>query len=136
MFLTFCNFCTAFYNRLSQSMLKSISFYNVCCRFLIDIFYTSFYNVFRSFPHEMYILHYVFASQFQKWQFLQCFWDETAATCFLQWFQCFFNSTEKLSFTKSFSCFCDLYVLKCSFYIMFLWFAFLKCRFYNMFLAF
>ena len=80
----------------------------------------SFYNVFVWFPSELFVLHYVFACQFQTGQFLQCFWGEAAATCFLQWVWRSFYSTEKLSFTESFSCFCDLYVLKCSFYNSFL----------------
>ena len=108
-----------FWNALSQKH----SFYNDFVHFwsifetsvftmLFDCFYQNcwFYTVFLI----------VSASQFQTGQFLQCFWGETAATCFLQWFWRSFYSTEKLSFTKSFSCFCDVYVLKCSLYIMFL----------------
>ena len=96
----------------------------------------NFYNVFGRFASELFVLHYVFTCQFQTGQFLQCFWGETAATCFLQWIWRSFYSTEKLSFTKSFSCLCDLCVLNCSLYIMFLRNAFWNVAFTSRFLYF
>ena len=119
-----------------KCLVAEAQFLQWFCSLLIDLWNISFYTAFCLFLSEMFVLHCVFASEFQKGKFLRCFWGETAATCFLQWFLRSFYSTEKLSFTKSFSCFCDLYVLKCSFYNMFLRNTFLKCRFYLMFLAF
>jgi hypothetical protein len=128
MFLTF-------WNALSQKH----SFYNDFVHFW-SIFETSVFTMlFYCFYQKCWfrvVFLLVFASQFQTGQFWQCFWGETAATCFLQWVWRSFYSTEKLSFTKSFSCLRDLCVLNCSLCIMFLRNAFLKCRFHIMFLAF